>query len=149
MLQNLDVVILTVDLGDDERRLFESLNSRGKHIEADDLIANLITYISTQDQRLGDRARSTWDFVSKTIEDGVLGQFLETFGQRNGLQTERGTAFDEIKFEIDDVQQTGRTADWLREFERAALDFNDILFPDDSSDPLQQLLHEMKRLRVP
>jgi uncharacterized protein with ParB-like and HNH nuclease domain len=149
VLEKLDLVILTVDPQDDVRRLFESLNSRGKHIEPNDLVANLITYIGTQDERLDERARDTWNFVSRTIADEDLGQFLETFGQRNGQQTERGTAFDEIKFEIDDAQKKGIVREWLREFERAAWNFNDILFPENTNDPLQQLLEEMKRLRVP
>ena len=149
VLERLDVVILTVDPSDDVRRLFESLNSRGKHIEADDLIANLITYIGTQDSRFEDRAKETWHFVVRTIDDGDLGQFLSTFGRRNGQQTERGTAFDEIKFEIDHAHQKGRMREWLQEFERAARNYNDILFPEDSDDPLQKLLQEFKRLRVP
>jgi hypothetical protein len=37
---------------------------------------------------------------------------------------------------------------WLKEFKRAAHNYNDILFPEDSSDSTQQLLKELQRLRV-
>ncbi len=49
---------------------------------------------------------------------------------------------------MDTAKKQDRVREWLREFRRAARNYNDILFPDDSDDPTQRLLKEMQRLRV-
>lgn len=98
VLQNLDLVVLTVDETDDVRRIFEALNSRGKQVNPDELVSNLITYVSADDEELNQRARSVWDFISGLFDHDDLGAFLEAFAKRNGQQSERGTVFEEIKF---------------------------------------------------
>jgi hypoxanthine phosphoribosyltransferase len=148
VLQNLDLVVLTVDETDDTRRIFEALNSRGKQVNPDELVSNLITYVSAEDRELNERARSVWDYVSNLFDHDDLAIFLDAFGKRNGQQSERGTVFDEIKFELEAAQKANRVREWLREFKRAARNYNDILFPDDSNDPIQRLLKEFQRLRV-
>jgi hypothetical protein len=148
VLENLDLVVLTVDEGDDTRRIFEALNSRGKHVSPDELVSNLITYIGIESPELNERARSIWSYISNLFDQDDLALFLETFGQRNGKQSVRGTAFDEIKFEVDAAVGSYRIKDWLKEFKRAADNYNDILFPGNSDDPTQRLLNELQRLRV-
>jgi len=148
VLQNLDLVVLTVDQTDDTRRIFEALNSRGKQVNPDELVSNLITFVSTNDEELNQRAKSTWDSISGLFDHDDLGVFLDAFGKRNGQQSDRGTVFEEIKFELEMAQKENRVREWLREFKRAAHNYNDILFPDNSDDPTQRLLKELQRLRV-
>jgi hypothetical protein len=148
VLQNLDLVVLTVDESDDTRRIFEALNSRGKQVNPDELLSNLITLVSTDDQELNERAKAIWDYISNRFDHDDLTAFLEVFGKRNGQQSERGTVFEEIKFELEAAQKTGRVREWLKEFKRAADNYNDILFPNDTNDPIQRLLKELQRLRV-
>ena len=148
VLQNIDLVVLTVDETDDTRHIFEALNSRGKQVDPDDLVANLITYTIADNPELNERAKDAWSCVTNLFDHEELADFLDALGMRNGKQTERGTAFDEIKFEIDAAVKTNRVKDWLKEFKRAANNYNDILSPDNSDDPIQVMLSEMKRLRV-
>ncbi len=149
VLQNLDLVVLTVDETDDTRRIFEALNSRGKQVSPDELVSNLITYIGVDDLELNERAKNIWSYISNLFDHDDLPVFLDVFGQRNGQQTERGTSFDEIRFEVDAALKANRIKDWLKEFKRAADNYNDILFPESSNDPIQRLLSELQRLRVP
>jgi hypoxanthine phosphoribosyltransferase len=149
VLQNLDLVVLTVDESDDTRRIFEALNSRGRQVDPDELVSNLIKFINSDDQELNERARSVWNFVLDQFDHDVLADFLEVFAKRAGnQQSERGTVFEEIKFELEDAQEQNRVKEWLREFKRAARNYSDILFPEDSDDPTQRLLKELQRLRV-
>jgi hypothetical protein len=148
VLENLDLVILTVDETDDTRRIFEALNSRGKQVNADELVSNLIRFVSVDDEDLNLRARSDWAYISNLFDRDDLAAFLDAFAVRNGQHSERGTVFDEIKFELDQAQKENRVRDWLRELKRAARNYNDILFPEDSDDPTQRLLYELRRLRV-
>jgi hypothetical protein len=149
VLQNLELIVLTSDPGDEVRRIFETLNSRGKHIDPDELVANLVTYIGKPNSALNEQARGTWSFITRSIDQDDLSIFLDTFARRNGKQSERGSTFDEIKFEVDQALKHDRMRDWLHEFERAARNYNDILFPHNTDDPVQGLLEELKRLRVP
>lgn len=149
ILQGVDLLILTVDPTDDTRRIFETLNGRGKHIDPDDLVANLINYIGNNNNEMNQRAQQVWYYVTQHLEKDDLGAFLDTFGKRNAQQTARGTAFDEIQFEVELAKKQGKVDLWLREFKRAARNYNEILFPDNSNDPIQGLLGEIKRLRVP
>ena len=103
ILQNLDLVVLTVDESDDTRRIFEALNSRGKQVSPDDLVSNLITYTGVNDLDLNERAKSIWNYVSNLFDHDELALFLDTFANRSGQRTERGSAFDEIKFEVEDA----------------------------------------------
>jgi hypothetical protein len=149
ILQNLNLVVLTVDETDDTRRIFEALNSRGKQVNADQLVANLIKFISSDDEELNRRAQSDWDSITDLFDQDDLGDFLQAFSVRNGQHSERGTVFDEIKFELDQAQKENRVREWLREFKRAAHNYNDILFPDQSDDdPTKNLLRELRRLRI-
>jgi hypothetical protein len=148
ILQNLDLVVLTVDENDDTRRIFEALNSRGKQVSPDELVANLITYVGADDQDLNERAKDAWSYISNLFDHEDLAGFLETFAKRTAQETDRGTAFDEIRFELETAAKSNQVKDWLREFKRAASNYNDILFPDDSNDPIQRLLKELQRLRV-
>ena len=148
VLQNIDLVVLTVDESDDTRRIFTALNSRGMQVSAEDLVSSMIMLIGTDDPELNQSARSVWDYVTGLFDQDELGTFLDTFGRRNGQQTERGGAFDEIKFEVELAQKQSRVGDWLREFRRAAKNYSDILSPEDSEDPIQKLLKELQRLRV-
>jgi hypothetical protein len=149
VLQNVDLVVLTVDETDDTRRIFESLNSRGKQVSPDELLSNLITYIGAENSELNERAKGIWSYVSGCFDHDDLALFLDTFGKRNGLQTERGTAFEEIKFEVDAALKIDRIKDWLKEFKRAADNYNDILYPGNSEDSIGRMLSELQRLRVP
>ena len=148
VLQNVDLVVLTVDETDDTRRIFAALNSRGKQVSPEDLISNLITLVGTTDEELNQHARAAWSSITDLFDQDDLGVFLDTFAKRNGPQTERGTAFEEIKFELQAAQKQNRVRYWLREFKRAAQNYNDILFPDSSGDAIQGLLKELQRLRV-
>jgi uncharacterized protein with ParB-like and HNH nuclease domain len=149
VLQNVDLVVLTVDEADDTRRIFESLNSRGKQVSPDELLSNLITYIGADDSELNDRAKNVWSYVSERFDHDDLELFLDTFGKRNGIQTDRGTAFEEIKFEVDAALKSNTIKSWFKEFMRAADNYNDILYPGHSDEPIEKLLSELKRLRVP
>ena len=149
VLQNVDLVVLTVDEEDDTRRIFESLNSRGKQVSPDELLSNLITYIGADDPELNERARNVWSYVAERFDHDDLELFLETFGKRNGIQTERGTVFEEIKFEVDAALKSKRIKDWLKEFKRASDNYNDILYPGATEEPIEKMLSELKRLRVP
>jgi hypothetical protein len=149
VLQNLELIVLTSDPGDEVRRIFETLNSRGKHIDPDELVANLVTYIGKPNSALNEQARGTWSFITRSIDQDDLAIFLDTFARRNGKQSERGSTFDEIKFEVDQALRNDNMREWLHEFERAARNYNDILFPHNTDDPVQGLLEELKRLRVP
>jgi hypothetical protein len=148
ILQNLDLVVLTVDESDNTRRIFEALNSRGKQVSADYLVANLITFISDDDEELNALAKSAWDYVSGLFDSDDLDLFLDSFSRRSGQQSVRGSAFDEIKFEVETARKTQSVRLWLRQFRRAAEHFKDILSPEDSNDPSQRLLKELQRLRV-
>ena len=148
ILQNLDLVVLTVDETDDTRRIFEALNSRGKQVNPDELVANLITFIGTDDQELNDQARDVWSYISNLLDHEDLATFLETFAKRTAQETDRGSAFDEIRFELENARKSSQTKEWLKEFKRAAGNYNDILFPENSYDPIQRLLKELQRLRV-
>jgi hypothetical protein len=102
VLQNLDLVVLTVDESDDTRRIFEALNSRGKQVDPDELVSNLVKFISSDDIDLNERAKSVWDSISDLFDRDVLSDFLEVFAKRDGgRQSDRGTVFDEIKFELE------------------------------------------------
>jgi hypothetical protein len=149
VLQNLDVVVLTVDESDDVKRIFEALNSRGKLIDSEELIRNLITLVGGEDQDLNERGRDTWNYIAGLFDQDDLPAFLDAFGRRNGKQTVRGAAFDEIRFELEIAKKLGRVSEWLREFRRAANNYSDILEPSSSDDPTQRLLLEIRRLKVP
>jgi hypothetical protein len=148
VLQNIDLVVLTVDETDDVRRIFAALNSRGKQVDPEELIRTLISMVGDSDEELNQHGRSAWDYVASLFDHDDLPIFLDTFGKRNGIQTTRGSSFDEIKFEIEIAQKRGRGRDWLREFRRAAENYSDILSPSNTDDPNQRLLLELKRLRV-
>ena len=90
-----------------------------------------------------------WSYVSELFDHDDLALFLDAFGRRNGLQTERGTVFEEIKFEVDSALKANRIKEWLKEFKRAADNYNDILYPGNSEEPIEKLLNELQRLRVP
>jgi uncharacterized protein with ParB-like and HNH nuclease domain len=149
ILENVDLVILTVDEADDTRRIFEALNSRGKQVDPEELVSNMIKFISTDDEELNERSRGTWNYMADIFDRDDLSSFLDVFGKRNGQQTDRGSVFEEIRFEVDAAKKENRIRDWLREFKRAAENYRDILSPEDSNDPIQRLLKELQRLRVP
>jgi hypothetical protein len=149
VLQNIDLVVLTVDETDDVRRIFAALNSRGKQVDPEELIRNLIGIAGGAHADLNERGRDAWSQVASLFDQDGLPAFLDAFGKRNGIQTERGSAFDEIKYELEIAQKQGRVREWLREFQRAGLNYSDILEPTNSGDPTQRLLMEMRRLRVP
>ena len=94
------------------------------------------------------RAQQVWYYVVQTFDKDDLGGFLDTFAKRNAQQTARGTVFEEIKFEVDEAQKKRTVGLWLKEFKRAAKNYFEILFPDDGNDPIQVLLHEIRRLRT-
>jgi len=149
LLQGVDLLILTVDPTDDVRRIFETLNSRGKQVDPYELVANLISYIGDDNNELNNSAQKVWYHVTQILEKDDLDNFLTTFAKRNAQQTPRGTVFDEIKFEIDRAREKGAVRAWLREFERTAKNYAEILDPDDSEDPVQVLLYEIRALRTP
>jgi uncharacterized protein with ParB-like and HNH nuclease domain len=99
LLQGVDLLILTVDPTDDVRRIFETLNSRGKQVDPYELVANLISYIGDDNNELNNSAQKVWYHVTQILEKDDLDNFLTTFAKRNAQQTPRGTVFDEIKFE--------------------------------------------------
>jgi hypothetical protein len=148
VLQNLDLVVLTVDEADDTRRIFEALNSRGKQVRPDDLVSNLIKFISEDDEELNTRAGSDWDYISRLLEGDALESFLDAFAKRSGQQSVRGTAFDEIRFEVQAAKHENTVRHWLKEFRRNAENYKDILYPENSDDPTQRMLKELQRLRV-
>jgi len=148
VLQNIDLVVLTVDETDDARSIFAVLNTRGKRVDPEELIRNLITVIGGDDQELNAKALSAWEYVESLFDQDDLPVFLDTFGKRNAIQTTRGAAFDEIKYELEIAQKQGRVKDWLKEFRRAAENYSDILSPGNPEDPIQSLLMELRRLRV-
>lgn len=149
VLQGVDLLILTVDPGDDTRRIFETLNSRGRRIDPYDLVANLINYIGRQDEELNRKAQQVWYFVTQNFEKDDLEDFLHVFARRNAQQTPRGTALDEIDYEVRRAQEQGKVESWLKEFQRAAKHYQDILFPGDGDDPVQAMLLELRTLRIP
>lgn len=149
VLQNLDLVVLTVDETDDVQRIFAALNTRGKKVDSEELIRNLICIVGGDDADLNQRGLDAWNIITSLFDQDDLPVFLDTFGKRNGKQTIRGEAFDEIKFELEIARKQGCLREWLREFKRAGENYRDILEPTNSDDPVQRLLAEMRRLRVP
>ncbi len=149
VLEFVDLVVLTVDETDDTRRIFEALNSRGKQVSSDELVSNLITYIAADNLELNEYAKASWAFITRLFDQDELAVFLDTFGKRNGLQTDRGTAFDEIRFEVHGALRENQVRAWLKEFVRAAGNYRDILSPENSNDPVQCMLAELQRLKVP
>jgi hypothetical protein len=108
----------------------------------------MIRFVSSDDEELNERSRDAWNYVVDLFDHTDLVEFLEVFAKRNGKQTERGTVSDEIRFEVEEAKKSGQIRVWLREFKRAAENYNDILFPEESPDPIQQMLRELRRLRV-
>lgn len=150
VVQGADLLILTADPTDDTRRLFETLNSRGRRIDPFDLVANLVNYIGRDNHELNALAQSVWYFITHNIEKDDLDDFLSVFGKRNAQQTPRGTTLDEIDYEVRRAREQGTVGSWLKEFQRAAKYYQDILFPDEGdSDSIQILLSEIKTLRIP
>jgi hypothetical protein len=149
VLDYLDLVVLTVDETDDTRRIFEALNSRGKQVSSDELVSNLISYIGSDNPEINDLAKGCWAFISTLFDQDDLAVFLDAFGKRNGEQTARGIAFDEIRFEVHAALKEGKIKAWLKEFVRAAENYRDILSPENTHDPVQRTLKELQRLRVP
>ncbi len=150
MVQGVDLLILTADPADDTRRLFETLNGRGRRIDPFDLVANLVNYIGRDNHELNAQAQSVWYFITNNIEKDDLDDFLSVFAKRNAQQTPRGTTLDEIDYEVRRAREQGNVGQWLREFQRAAKYYQDILFPDDAAnDSIHVLLSEIKTLRIP
>ncbi|MGF1679205.1 MAG: DUF262 domain-containing protein [Candidatus Methylacidiphilales bacterium] len=149
ILQGIDLLILTVNPDDDTRRIFETLNSRGRRIDPYDLVANLINYIGQEDDEINLRAQQVWYSIQQKFEKDDLEDFLSAFAKRNAQQTARGAILDEIEYEVRVARENKRVLPWLNEFERAAKYYHDIIFPGQDGEPFQAVLDEIRRLRIP
>jgi len=72
VLQGVDLLTLTVTPEDNTRRIFETLNNRGRRIDPYDLVSNLIRFIGQQDEELNTHAQQVWYYITQNFEKDDL-----------------------------------------------------------------------------
>jgi hypothetical protein len=124
VLQNLDLVILTVNQEDDAQRLLEGIGKRAAN------------------------HGSPVDYISGFSRCDDLGIFLESLERRNDGERKVEAVLDEVKSGVAAAQRQTRVREWLRRFRKAARASADILRPREGEKSVQKETADSQRLPV-